>query len=187
MFAALTEGYLASAGAFLNADERANLAFAGWLMTYEVGYAFSPITWAVTPTSGSAGRVRTSIGPGHSSRWRATSSAIRSHEPSDRRTVTSGRPQTFDENPTIRTASPHVSLPSPNPNARRHDDGDRDVDALARGEQGAVRAGAQGCELGEARSPTAQSFTPPGSARTAFTCWICGTAADSSRVSSTTG
>jgi hypothetical protein len=40
MFQALAEGYLASAGSFLNADERSNLAFAGWLMTYEVGVRF---------------------------------------------------------------------------------------------------------------------------------------------------
>jgi aminoglycoside phosphotransferase (APT) family kinase protein len=40
MFEALAQGYLASAGAFLNRDERANLAFAGWLMTYEVGVRF---------------------------------------------------------------------------------------------------------------------------------------------------
>jgi hypothetical protein len=40
MFEALAQGYLASAGEFLNADERANLAFAGWLMTYEVGVRF---------------------------------------------------------------------------------------------------------------------------------------------------
>jgi hypothetical protein len=40
MFEALAQGYLASAAAFLNADEKANLAFAGWLMTYEVGVRF---------------------------------------------------------------------------------------------------------------------------------------------------
>jgi hypothetical protein len=40
MFEALARGYLASAGAFLNPDERANLAFSGWLMTYEVGVRF---------------------------------------------------------------------------------------------------------------------------------------------------
>jgi hypothetical protein len=40
MFEALARGYLASAGAFLNGDERANLAFSGWLMTYEVGVRF---------------------------------------------------------------------------------------------------------------------------------------------------
>jgi Phosphotransferase enzyme family len=40
MFEALAEGYLSSAGAFLNAKERANLAFAGWLMTFEVGVRF---------------------------------------------------------------------------------------------------------------------------------------------------
>jgi phosphotransferase family enzyme len=40
MFEALAQGYLASAGAFLNRDERANLAFSGWLMTFEVGVRF---------------------------------------------------------------------------------------------------------------------------------------------------
>ena len=40
MFEALVRGYLASAGEFLNADERAHLAFAGWLMTFESGARF---------------------------------------------------------------------------------------------------------------------------------------------------
>jgi Ser/Thr protein kinase RdoA (MazF antagonist) len=40
MFEALARGYLGSAGAFLNADERAQLAFSGWLMTFEVGVRF---------------------------------------------------------------------------------------------------------------------------------------------------
>jgi hypothetical protein len=40
MFEALAKGYLSSASAFLNADERNQLAFAGWLMTYEVGIRF---------------------------------------------------------------------------------------------------------------------------------------------------
>jgi hypothetical protein len=40
MFEALARGYLDSAGAFLNVDERAQLAFSGWLMTYEVGVRF---------------------------------------------------------------------------------------------------------------------------------------------------
>jgi hypothetical protein len=40
MFEALARGYLASAGQLLNADERANLAFSGWLMTFETGIRF---------------------------------------------------------------------------------------------------------------------------------------------------
>jgi hypothetical protein len=40
MFEALARGYLASAGEFLDADERANLAFSGWLMTFETGTRF---------------------------------------------------------------------------------------------------------------------------------------------------
>lgn len=40
MFEALVRGYAASAGAFLNAAERAHLAFAGKLITFEIGLRF---------------------------------------------------------------------------------------------------------------------------------------------------
>ncbi|HVU23072.1 MAG TPA: phosphotransferase, partial [Opitutus sp.] len=40
IFEALVRGYLASAGAFLNAAERAHLAFSGRLMTFENGLRF---------------------------------------------------------------------------------------------------------------------------------------------------
>ncbi|MBI5380704.1 MAG: aminoglycoside phosphotransferase family protein [Opitutae bacterium] len=40
IFEALVTGYLESAGAFLNATERASLVFGGMLMTYEVGIRF---------------------------------------------------------------------------------------------------------------------------------------------------
>jgi Ser/Thr protein kinase RdoA (MazF antagonist) len=40
MFEALVRGYLVSAGEFLNTDERAQLAFSGWLLTFEVGTRF---------------------------------------------------------------------------------------------------------------------------------------------------
>ncbi|MBL9191187.1 MAG: aminoglycoside phosphotransferase family protein [Opitutaceae bacterium] len=40
VFAALVEGYLATAGAFLNAAERAHLVFSGRLITYEIGIRF---------------------------------------------------------------------------------------------------------------------------------------------------
>jgi hypothetical protein len=39
-FEALARGYLSSAGGFLNEHERGTLAFAGWLMTFEVGLRF---------------------------------------------------------------------------------------------------------------------------------------------------
>ncbi len=40
LFEALARGYLGSAGAFLNKAERDNLAFAGWLLTFETGIRF---------------------------------------------------------------------------------------------------------------------------------------------------
>ncbi|HTB22520.1 MAG TPA: aminoglycoside phosphotransferase family protein [bacterium] len=39
-FEAIARGYLSSAGAFLNRHEKETLAFAGWLMTFEVGIRF---------------------------------------------------------------------------------------------------------------------------------------------------
>ena len=39
-FEALARGYLSSAGEFLNRNEKETLAFAGWLMTFEVGIRF---------------------------------------------------------------------------------------------------------------------------------------------------
>ena len=40
VFAALVEGYLAGAGSLLNAAERANLALAGRVITFEIGIRF---------------------------------------------------------------------------------------------------------------------------------------------------
>src|SRR5690606_3992144 len=40
IFAALVEGYLATAGSFLNATEVAHLVFAGRLITFEIGLRF---------------------------------------------------------------------------------------------------------------------------------------------------
>ena len=42
MFRALVEGYLAAAGGFLTAAERAQLVFAGKLITFEIGLRFLP-------------------------------------------------------------------------------------------------------------------------------------------------
>jgi hypothetical protein len=40
IYEALVSGYLAAAGGFLNAAERAHLAFAGKLVTFEIGLRF---------------------------------------------------------------------------------------------------------------------------------------------------
>ncbi len=40
MFEALAKGYLSSAGGFLNNEEKAQLPFGGWLITFEIGIRF---------------------------------------------------------------------------------------------------------------------------------------------------